>query len=157
MIQDTSMFRGRPEKILQSDPNAAFFTGNQIKRLWGYTAPIGTKKGIPNPLHLILKLYQSGGAEMPASTEIFFALESKSLEYPIFIGKVLYSDFFRLTAVQQNNREFAAATIKQIADMAQRYINLDEQATFAIYYRSSATVDTASASNVIEYNQDNRN
>lgn len=157
MIQDTSMFIGRPEKVLQSDPNAAFFTGSQIRKLWGYTVPRGTKKGIPNPLHLILKLYQSGGAEMPASTEIFFALESKSLEYPVFVGKVLYSDFFRLTAVQQNNREFAAATIKQIADTMQRVINLDEENVFAIYYRSASTVDTSSASNVIEYSQDNRN
>lgn len=156
-MQDKSMFVGRPETVLQSDPNAAFFTGNQIRRLWGYTAPIGTKKGIPNPLKLTLKLYQSGGAEMPASSEIFFALESKSLEYPIFIGKVSYADFFRLTVTQQKNREFAAATIKQVADAYQRYIKLDEQATFAIYVRSSVNVDTASASNVIEYEQDNVN
>lgn len=157
MIQDTRYFQGRPEKVLQSDPNAAFYSGNQIEKFWSYTVPKGTKKAVPNPLHLILKLYQTGGQEMPAGTEIFVAVEAKSLEYPVFIGKFLYSDFFRITAANQNNREFAAATIKQIADSARPILVLDEEMSFSLFYRASVSLDRANANNVIEYVQDNRN
>jgi hypothetical protein len=96
----------RPFTVIINDPYYQVYTGLQRQLAATFTVPSGASWVIPNPLPVVLKLYDSAGNQLPPSTSVFLARKSQGFNFSEFLGEIKYSPYYDLTEAQQRDSKY---------------------------------------------------
>jgi hypothetical protein len=96
----------RPITILKGGPDYQPYTGRQKQLVARFVVPAGASWVIPNPVPVILKLYDTAGNQVPHSTDVFLARRTKGFDFPEFLGKIQYASYYDLSEAQQRDAKF---------------------------------------------------
>jgi hypothetical protein len=91
-----------------------------------------------SPFRLFLKLYNAGGVQIPARSNILIAKKRPGEDFPTFIKKIPYQGYYDLTIAQQQDNAFASAVTHELPFDA---IVNPEDHTLEFYVESPDTVD----------------
>ena len=116
--------------------------------------PRGLAWVLPGQFKLILKLQQSGGAEMPIDTEIYFGLQIPSENKLVFpVGtRLVYHPWADLSLSQQRDKDFDASLT---CDLGMDFLPVQEEEALLIQLFSSQVIDTALVRFQIPYFEEN--
>lgn len=96
----------RPVTILRSGPEFQAYAGDQMVKVGQFVVPQGASWIIPNPVPIILKLYDNAGNQLPHTTDVFFAKLSRGLDFPEFLIKAQYASYYDLTEAQLRDAKY---------------------------------------------------
>ena len=96
----------RPITILRSGPEFQAYGGRQKVKVGEFVVPSGATWIVPNPVPVVLKLYDSGGNQLPHTTDVFFARRTKGFDFPEFLVKAQYASYYDLSEAQQRDAKF---------------------------------------------------
>ncbi len=96
----------RPITILKGGPDYQEYTGRQRRLVSRFVVPAGASWVVPNPVPVVLKLYDSGGNQVPHSTDVFLARKTKGYDFPEFLGKIQYAAYHDLSEAQQRDAKY---------------------------------------------------
>mgnify|MGYP001275841162 FL=1 len=96
----------RPITILRSGPEFQAYGGRQKVKVGEFVVPSGATWVFPNPVPVVLKLYDYGGNQLPHTTDVFFARRTKGFDFPEFLIKVQYASYYDLSEAQQRDAKY---------------------------------------------------
>jgi len=96
----------RPITILRSGPEFQAYGGRQRVKVGEFVVPAGATWVLPNPVPVVLKLYDSGGNQLPHTTDVFFARRTKGFDFPEFLVKAQYASYYDLSEAQQRDAKY---------------------------------------------------
>lgn len=96
----------RPITILRSGPEFRAYGGRQKVKVGEFVVPSGATWVFPNPVPVVLKLYDSNGNQLPHTTDVFFARRTKGFDFPEFLVKAQYASYYDLSEAQQRDAKF---------------------------------------------------
>ena len=96
----------RPITILKGGPDYQEYTGRQRRLVARFVVPAGASWVLPNPVPVVLKLFDTSGNQVPHSTDIFLARKTKGFDFPEFLGKIQYAAYYDLSEAQQRDAKF---------------------------------------------------
>lgn len=96
----------RPVTILRSGPEFKTYSGTQRVKVGEFVVPAGAAWVIPNPVPIILKLYDTAGNQLPHTTDVFFARRTKGFDFPEFLIKAQYASYYDLSEAQLRDTKF---------------------------------------------------
>ena len=96
----------RPITILRSGPEFVAYGGRQKVKVGEFVVPSGATWVFPNPVPVILKLYDSDGNQLPHTTDVFFARRTKGFDFPEFLVKAQYASYYDLSEAQQRDAKY---------------------------------------------------
>ncbi|MFX7306647.1 hypothetical protein ABTI71_19180, partial [Acinetobacter baumannii] len=82
------------------------YGGRQKVKVGEFVVPSGATWVFPNPVPVVLKLYDSGGNQLPHTTDVFFARRTKGFDFPEFLVKAQYASYYDLSEAQQRDAKF---------------------------------------------------
>jgi hypothetical protein len=96
----------RPFTVIINDPYYQTYTGLQRQLASTFTVPSGASWVLPNPVPIVLKLYDANGNQLPPSTNVYLARKSNGYNFPEFLGEIKYSPYYDLTEAQQRDSQY---------------------------------------------------
>ncbi len=96
----------RPVTLIKGGPEYQKYTGRQRQLVARFVVPAGASWVIPNPVPVVLKLYDSAGNQLPPSTDVFLARRTKGYDFPEFLGKLQYASYYDLSESQQRDAKY---------------------------------------------------
>lgn len=117
MVQVTQ----RTRRILHTSQEVTRHTpvASHPTRLLTITTPLGARYLYTNPFPLVLKLFATGGVQIPATSTLLIAKRRPGEDFPTFVRLISYAAYFDLTEAQQRDERFAGNTRHDLgADIA---------------------------------------
>lgn len=96
----------RPITILRSGPEFQAYGGRQRVKVGEFVVPAGATWVLPNPVPVVLKLYDSGGNQLPHTTDVYVSRRTKGFDFPEFLIKVQYASYYDLSEAQQRDAKY---------------------------------------------------
>ena len=96
----------RPITILKGGTDYRDYTGRQRKKVAEFVVPAGASWVLPNPVPVVLKLYDTGGGQVPHNTDVYLARKTKGFDFPEYLGKIQYASYRDLTEAQQRDAKY---------------------------------------------------
>jgi len=96
----------RPITILKGGPDYQEYTGRQRQLVARFVVPAGASWVLPNPVPVVLKLFDASGNQVPHSTDVYLARKTKGFDFPEFLGKIQYAAYYDLSEAQQRDAKF---------------------------------------------------
>jgi hypothetical protein len=107
----------RPITILKGGPDYQPYTGRQKQLVARFVVPAGAAWVIPNPVPVILKLYDTAGNQVPDSTDVFLARRTKGFDFPEFLGKIQYASYYDISEAQQRDAKYYQNILATLAPL----------------------------------------
>jgi hypothetical protein len=107
----------RPITIVKGGPDYQAYTGRQKQLVARFVVPAGASWVIPNPVPVILKLYDTSGNQMPDSTDVFLARRTKGFDFPEFLGKIQYASYYDISEAQQRDAKYYQNILATLAPL----------------------------------------
>ena len=144
----------RPITLIKGGPDYRDYTGRQRVKVAEFVVPQGASWVIPNPLPVVLKLYDSAGNQLPHDTDVFLARKTRGFDAPEFLGKIQYASYYDLTEAQQRDAKYYQNILATLSPakggVAPQGFAFREGDILEIYVESSATPNLADARTRIE-------
>jgi hypothetical protein len=96
----------RPITLIKGGPDYRDYTGRQRVKVGEFVVPQGASWTFPNPIPVVLKLFDAGGNQLAHDTDVFFARKTKGFDAPEFLGKIQYAAYYDLSESQQRDSKF---------------------------------------------------
>lgn len=96
----------RPITLIKGGPDYRDYTGRQRVKVAEFVVPQGASWVIANPLPVVLKLYDTGGNQLPHDTDVFLARKTRGFDAPEFLGKIQYAGYYDLSEAQQRDAKY---------------------------------------------------
>jgi hypothetical protein len=107
----------RPVTILRSGPEFNVYGGTQRVKVGEFVVPAGASWVLPNPTPVILKLYDTGGNQLPHTTDTFLAKRTKGFDFPEFLAKIQYASYYDLTEAQLRDSKFYQNVLQTLSPL----------------------------------------
>lgn len=128
--------------------NAQATVAGTLSKLISWKAPVGTFYDVPSVVIPVLKLFATGGAQVPGTTKLFFGKQRPGDNQPrLADGPVLYFAFRDLSTAEQRNADNRATLAHDIGAR----IVLREEEELVIYAEGSVAIDPTEAGTAIEF------
>lgn len=131
--------------------NAQATVAGTRSKLIAWKPPVGTFYGVPRRIVPVLKLLANGGAQVPASTRLYFGKQRPGDASPVFApGSVDMFAFFDLSTAAQRNADNRPTLAVDLGAM----IQLREEEELVIYADGPTAIDPTEAGTTIELDVD---
>lgn len=145
----------RPITALQTSPEFASYSGKQRVKIGSFKVPRGANWILPNPLPLILKLYDTAGNQITPDSDVFIAKRVLGFDHPEYIAKVQYANYYDLTESQQRDGKYYQNVLQTLAPVRVgadiQGIRFREEDLIEFYVESTATVDLTKPGTRLEF------
>lgn len=120
-----------------------------VSKLLTISTPEGTSYTFTDPFHLISKLFDSAGNQVPPDTRLLLFKRRPGEDFGMFIRQIPYASYYDLSDANQRDQRFAAATFHDLGSGI-RAISNPEDHDLEIWIDSSVAVDLSQASTRFE-------
>ncbi|MCL6527644.1 MAG: hypothetical protein K6T57_12280 [Thermaceae bacterium] len=145
----------RPITALISSPEFSSYTGKQRVKIGSFAVPRGANWILPNPLPLVLKLYDNLGNQITPDADVFIAKKTRGFDHPEYIAKVQYAGYYDLTESQQRDTKYYQNILQTLAplrvDTDIQGIRFREEDTVEFYLEANQTVDLTKPGTRLEF------